>query len=331
MPGVGLAPVGRRHAAIVRRCAVYLSGPRITTVLHSGAGTKPSFSFSLRIGSFRSSLSVSRRSKPAALRGRDLGALERGRDTAPAPVAPGRRQAVERLLAERLQSRVADDLVARERDKAELGPAGRLVDLVRPPLLEVWTPVAPGMSSSAWTATAYISSSRSGSSTRETIRTPGGGSTSGGSTPSSSSTSAFSAPTWTKPRCSRKPRDSASLSLTSPWMLSLSKLAGAAGDLGEHRRADPLCGDGGDDRDVAGRDRAPRLDEGAGDGLVAEPGDEVAQVRLCLEVVAQVLDRGGASGVTRRQTWTIASRSESVSAGVIGKLRELVCVHVMSS
>src|SRR5437868_9526494 len=43
--------------------APYASGPRITTVLYSGAGTKPSFSFSRRIGSFRSSLSVSRRRK----------------------------------------------------------------------------------------------------------------------------------------------------------------------------------------------------------------------------------------------------------------------------
>src|SRR5437868_8813229 len=45
--------------------APYASGPRITTMLHSGAGTKPSFSFSRRIGSLRSSLSVRRRSSPA--------------------------------------------------------------------------------------------------------------------------------------------------------------------------------------------------------------------------------------------------------------------------
>src|SRR5207248_2577787 len=74
--------------------------------------------------------------EPGALRGGDLGALQCGCDAAPAPVAPSRREAVMRFVAEDLKCGIADDLVARERDEAELGPASGPVDLVRAPLLE---------------------------------------------------------------------------------------------------------------------------------------------------------------------------------------------------
>src|SRR5262249_7993669 len=55
---------------------------------------------------------------------------------ASAPVASRRGEAVVCLVAEDLQPRVADDLVVRDRDEAQLGPARRPVDLVRAPLLE---------------------------------------------------------------------------------------------------------------------------------------------------------------------------------------------------
>src|SRR6266511_3311940 len=98
-------------------------------MLSSGEGTKPSCSFSRRIGWFRSSLSVTSRRKPAF-----FAAAISARFNAVA--TPRRREPVVRLVAEDLQGRVADDVVARERDEAELGPAGRPVDLVGAPLLE---------------------------------------------------------------------------------------------------------------------------------------------------------------------------------------------------
>src|SRR5205823_4110072 len=66
----------------------------------------------------------------------DLGALERGADAATTPVAPGGSQRVEALPAGRVQGRVADDFLAHERDEAQLGPLGRLVDLLGAPLVE---------------------------------------------------------------------------------------------------------------------------------------------------------------------------------------------------
>src|SRR5947208_12881906 len=68
--------------------------------------------------------------------GSDLGALERGADAATTPVAPGGSQRVEALPAGRVQGRVADDFLAHERDEAQLGPLGRLVDLLGAPLVE---------------------------------------------------------------------------------------------------------------------------------------------------------------------------------------------------
>src|SRR4249919_656802 len=67
--------------------------------------------------------------EPGLLGRRDLRAFQRSGHSSPPPVPPRGGQAVERLLAACLESRVADHLVAREGEEAELRPPVRLVDL----------------------------------------------------------------------------------------------------------------------------------------------------------------------------------------------------------
>ena len=87
----------------------------------------------------------------------------------------------------------------------------------------------------------------------------------------------------------------------------------------------------GDDGDVGGRDRAPGLDEGAGDRLLVNPRDEVVELLLGVEVVAQVLD--GRMSLGRDEAADVDHHLEiGIGLGRRDReLRELVCVHVMSS
>jgi hypothetical protein len=88
---------------------------------------------------------------------------------------------------------------------------------------------------------------------------------------------------------------------------------------------------GRDDRDVAPREVGDRLDERARDGLVTQPGDEVGQGVVRLEVEAEVLDLG-----MRLRGDEAPDVDHRLEIGVgLGRrnreLRELECVHVMSS
>jgi len=264
----------------------------MTTVLSSGAGTKPSFSFRRLIGSFRSSLSVMRRRKPsrlaAAISARfNAVATPRRRQS-----RPGRRQPVEDLLAEDVQRGVPDHLVAGERDEAQLRPAARLVDLHRPPALERLHADRAG--------DVPVRLDADGVHLLQTVRF-------------------FD--TGDDPHSGRR----LDLGRLDPLQLERDGLLGAdlheataleeaarlgvelldlaleavlpenacaLRELGEHRRSDAAAPLGGHDGNVACRHRRRRLEEPAGNRPCVHARDEVGQLLVRLEVEAEIL-RGG--------------------------------------
>src|SRR5438132_8967304 len=224
--------------------------------------------------------------------GRDLGALERGGDSAAPPVAPGGRQRVEALLPERVQCRVADDLLAGERDEAELGLLARLVDLLRLPLVEGLDAGRAG--------DVLVGLGGDHVHALEPVRLLGprrdahaGGRIDLGRLHSLQleHERLLRADANEPAALEEGPRVTVAL-LDLPLKAVLAEAPGSRRNLSQHRRADPTAAAARNDGDVAGRDRAPGLDEPAGDGLLSDPRAAVVKVCLGLPVVRQVLDGG---------------------------------------
>ena len=111
----------------------------------------------------------------ASPRSSDLRELQRRRDPATPPGSLDRGKPVPELSTETLENRVPDDLVSRKGDEVNSG-VGSVVDLGRAPDVERPDRYTARDIGLGFLATAYIPSTTSGISARETMRTPCGGS-----------------------------------------------------------------------------------------------------------------------------------------------------------